>query len=193
MTIHQENIDTFTNYFLLGMPDDEDNIYSQSVVYVCDHSDDGALGLILNKEIDLKMNDLFKKLDLEVSDKSVSSINKKNILLGGSSEPERGFILHTVSEKQYSSTINRTLSITTSLDILEDIAQGEGPDQFLMALGCANWASGQLEQEMRENAWIALPASMEIIFDTAPKEKYNKCLEILGIKPWQLSLFSGNS
>src|SRR5687767_934079 len=123
MTAIQQTIQTFTHYILLGIKDNnEDNIFSGSVVYICDHTEEGALGLILNKEIDLKMLDLFKKLDLEISPEFTSNITNKNISIGGPSEPERGFVLHNKIEAEYSSSITRELSVTTSLDVLEEIA-----------------------------------------------------------------------
>ncbi len=189
----QQTIQTFTNYLLLSLSDDEDGVFHHSVVYICDHNEDGALGLIINKEIDLKMDDLFKKLELDSIADNMPYISKKHVGIGGSSESERGFVLHTKTEKEYSSSITRELSVTTSLDVLEEIALGNGPEDFLMALGCANWGSGQLEQEIKQNQWLLLLSSKEIIFGVPAKEKYNKCLELLGIKPWQLSMFSGNS
>jgi putative transcriptional regulator len=192
MLEQSQTIQTFTNYLLIGINSEEGNIFHQAVVYICEHSDDGALGLVLNKEIDLKMSDLFKKLGLEISPKCLPNVGKKHLTLGGPSEAERGFVLHLPTKEHYSSSINRMLSITTSLDILENISKGKGPKQFLMALGCSNWSAGQLEQEMKDNLWLALPASMEVIFDVPSKDKYNTALSMLGIKPWQLSMFSGN-
>ena len=189
----QQTIQTFTHYLLLSLSDDEEDLFHQSVVYICDHNEDGALGLIINKEIDLKMGELFKKLELETIADNLPYISKKHVGIGGSSESERGFVLHSKVDKEYSSSITKELSVTTSLDVLEEISEGNGPEEFLMALGCSNWTSGQLEQEIKQNEWLLLPANQEIIFNVPSKEKYNGCLELIGIKPWQLSMFSGNS
>ncbi|MFM2343714.1 MAG: hypothetical protein RLZZ210_322 [Pseudomonadota bacterium] len=193
MAVQTTQLQTLTHYLLLSLSDDEEGAFHQSVVYVCDHNEDGALGLIINKEIDLKMSDLFRKLELDTLADNMPYISKKHVGIGGPSESERGFVLHSKINQEYSSSITRELSVTTSLDVLEQIAAGNGPEDFLMALGCANWNPGQLEQEIKQNEWLLLPADSEIIFNVSAKEKYNKCLELLGIKPWQLSMFSGNS
>ncbi len=152
MAANQENLSSLTNYLLLGMQDD-DNIYSQAVIYVCDHSQEGAIGLMISKEIDLTMLDLFRKLDLDLSStnkKKLKQTYEKSILFGGSNDAERGFVLHTNSElANYSSSIIRDLTLTTSLDVLQDIADGDGPDEFIMTLGAVNWNANELEKELK--------------------------------------------
>jgi putative transcriptional regulator len=190
--IRKKVISSFTHHLLLSLSNDENDTFYQSVVYVCDHTHEGALGVILNKNTNLEMGELFSKLGLASMDVSLPSVGKKLVGIGGLNEPERGFVLHTNLDVEYASSITKDLSLTTSLDILEQISEQKGPEKFLMMLGCSNWESGELEQQIKDNHWLILNADLDLIFDVSAEQKYSKCLENLGIKPWQLSLFSGN-
>jgi|TARA_B110000977_G_scaffold166724_1_gene214769 putative transcriptional regulator len=157
-------ISSLKNHFLLAMPGLSDPNFSQSVVYICEHSVDGAMGLIINHQLDIPAKAIFDQLDLDYHDDHGNSL----IFDGGPVQRDRGFILHKTSEQQWESTvvIADDISLTASKDILSDIAVGNGPKDALITLGFSSWDAGQLEEELKQNSWLTIPADSAIIFNT---------------------------
>lgn len=179
------------NHFLVAMPQLQDSFFAHSVIYIWRHSDEGALGLVVNSPIDMTMADIFEQLDVAcLNDASARQI----VLAGGPVETQKGFVLHDAPPRWPSSVaVAERLTITTSRDILEDIAGGRGPEHFLLALGCAGWAPGQLEQELKDNAWFTCPATAEIIFSPDHARKPEMAAATLGFSLSQLTSEAGYS
>ena len=168
-----------TNHFLIAMPGLEDSNFSRTVTYVCEHSDQGAMGLVVNRPTGLLLGEIFDQLDIHVSDLQAA---RQPVYHGGPVQPDRGFVLHT-GDHGYDSTVrlNDEISITTSQDILRAIAAGEGPPQILIALGYAGWGKGQLENELAQNSWLSAPASSEILFNTPYELRWHAAARLLGV------------
>jgi putative transcriptional regulator len=177
--------------FLIAMPTMADTNFERSVVYVCDHSDRGTLGLVINRPTDVTLGALFARVDLKLE---IAPRKDDPVYFGGPVQTERGFVLHGASTN-YSSTlaISDEISLTTSKDVLEAIAEGGGPDKVLVTLGYAGWGAGQLESEIAQNAWLTVSAAPQIIFDVPADEKYNAALRLLGIDSSQLTGQSGHA
>ncbi|XOZ32757.1 YqgE/AlgH family protein [Halomonadaceae bacterium KBTZ08] len=171
-----------TNHFLIATPWLEDPRFGGSLTYICEHSDEGAMGLTVNHPMDLDLGDLLSQLSLEGDPPSAP------VYQGGPVQPERGFVLHRpVGQWQSSLALTETLALSTSRDILGAIAAGEGPMDFLMVLGYAGWAPGQLEEELAGDAWLTCPADESILFEREPAQRLNAALEKLGVSPGHLS------
>jgi len=189
-----------TNHFLIAMPGLKDAIFSKSVVYVCEHTARGALGLIINKPSELKMQGLFGKIDLPLERQDLKN---KPVFEGGPVQTERGFVLHepmfSESEKSeqslYASTviIPGGLEMTTSKDVLEALSSGAGPRRVLVSLGYSAWGEGQLETELGENSWLTVDADQAVIFDTPVEDRYDKALALLGLQAWMISSQVGHA
>ncbi|QTN27415.1 YqgE/AlgH family protein [Rhodoferax sp. AJA081-3] len=189
-----------TNHFLIAMPGLEDAIFSKSVVYVCEHTPRGALGLVINKPAELKMEALFGKIDLPLKRLDLTDAP---VLQGGPVQTERGFVLHepifSESEKPEQSLYASTMSIpgglemTTSKDVLEAISSGSGPRRVLVSLGYSAWGEGQLESELGENSWLTVDADQSVIFDTPVEQRYDKALSLLGLQAWMISSQVGHA
>lgn len=183
--------------FLIAMPGMVDDNFSGSVVYLCEHGETGATGLVINRPTDVNLQTIFERLDLTLE---VTPLQERAVCFGGPVQTDRGFILHepmTAESYRSSLKIPQGLTMTTSQDILESLAVGGGPKQFLMTLGYAGWSFGQLEDEMAANGWLNVPASLEqaidIIFKTPHEDKYEKVLALLGVDPQCLSLDAGHA
>ncbi len=185
-----------TNQFLIAMPGMADGAFAGAVVYLCEHSEKGALGLVINKPIDIKLRNLFEKVELTLDREDLADAP---VYFGGPVQTERGFVLH---EKQadhaspYSSTLaipGGELEMTTSKDVLEALAQGGGPKRLLVTLGYSGWSAGQLEDEMSRNGWLNVDAVPEVIFDTPVERRYERALSLLGIDPGMLSQDAGHA
>jgi len=182
--------------FLIAMPAMADTNFERSVVYVCDHSDRGALGLVINRPTDLTLGKLFDRVDLKLE---IAPRMNDPVYFGGPVQTERGFVLHGVGPPDkptlYSSTlaISDEISLTTSKDVLEAIAGGLGPDKVLVTLGYSGWGAGQLESEIAQNAWLTVSAAPQIIFDVPADEKYNAALRLLGVNSAQLAGHAGHA
>jgi putative transcriptional regulator len=183
-----------TNHFLIAMPGLQDDMFSRSVVYVCEHSARGAMGLVINKPGDINMKSLFKKVDLTLRR---DDLTDAPVFQGGPVQTERGFVLHESlfasadkpEESTYASsiTISGGLEMTTSKDVLEALSSGAGPRKVLVSLGYAAWAEGQLESELSDNSWLTVAADNSIIFDTPVEQRYDQALQLLGFEAWMLS------
>ena len=189
-----------TNHFLIAMPGLEDQVFARSVVYLCEHSERGALGLVINKPSDINLQNLFDKVDLPLGRIELSLTP---VFQGGPVQTERGFVLHEAShpsgnpttESVYLSTlaIPGGLEMTTSRDVLEAMSTGAGPRRVLVSLGYAAWGRGQLESELAENSWLTVDADATVIFDTPVEQRYDRALELLGVHAWTLSSVAGHA
>lgn len=169
------------NKFLVALPSMSDSQFSRSVTYICDHTSEGTMGLIINQPLELSLPDIFKQLNLP----NTIEIAHPYVLRGGPVKPQRGFLLHTAinSPLQTSIQVNDQLMLTASKDILESIAVGEGPADFLFALGFAGWSPGQLENELKENCWLTVEADMDTLFNCPIEARWNSIYEKIGIDP----------
>lgn len=189
-----------TNHFLIAMPGLEDAIFSKSVVYVCEHTPRGALGLVINKPADIKMATLFGKVDLPLQRQDLT---ESPVFQGGPVQIERGFVLHDSvfaaadrpEQPLYASSmaIPGGLEMTTSKDVLEALSSGSGPRKVLVSLGYSAWGEGQLETELGENSWLTVDADQTVIFDTPVEERYDKALALLGLQAWMISSQVGHA
>jgi putative transcriptional regulator len=189
-----------TNHFLIAMPGLTDANFARSVVYLCEHSERGALGLVINKPSDIDLKGLFDKVDLPLRREDLISLP---VLQGGPVQTERGFVLHEPifagadkpEESVYASTMTIAggLEMTTSKDVLEALSTGAGPRKVLVSLGYSAWSEGQLESELGENAWLTVDADQAVIFDTPVAERYDRALGLLGLQPWMLTTQMGHA
>ncbi|MCB1935073.1 MAG: YqgE/AlgH family protein [Nitrosomonas sp.] len=179
-----ENIN-LTDHFLIAMPTMENSFFSKTVTYICEHNKQGALGLVINRPMNLSVSGLFKQLGIQ---SKYLLNNDLAVLFGGPVQVDCGFVLHQpVGHWQSTMTINQNIALTTSLDILKAIANAEGPDHTLIALGYAGWAAGQIEHEMAQNAWLSVPASLDVIFDLPAEERLNAAMDLVGVDYTRLS------
>jgi putative transcriptional regulator len=183
-----------TNQFLIAMPGMVDENFAGSVVYLWEHTERGALGLVINKPIDLKLATLFSKVDLELEREDLADAP---VYFGGPVDTERGFVLHEpMAEGEgfgSSIAVPGGLQMTTSKDVLEAIAKGSGPKRVMVTLGYSGWGAGQLEDEIGRNGWLNVDAAQEIIFDTPVKQRYTRALSLLGLDPMSLSQEAGHA
>jgi putative transcriptional regulator len=189
-----------TNHFLIAMPGLEDAIFSKSVVYVCEHSERGALGLVINKLADINLESLFDKVELPLQR---ADLSHAPVYLGGPMQGDRGFVLHEPivalpddkTDQLFQSTmkIPGGLEMTTSKDVLEALSCGGGPRKVLVSLGYSSWGGGQLESELGANSWLTVAADPALIFDTPPDQRYEKALNLLGLQSWMISTQVGHA
>ncbi len=184
-----------SNQFLIAMPGMADDNFSGSVIYLCEHSDKGALGLVINKPIDIKLRNLFERVDLTLDREDLV---EAPVFFGGPVQTERGFVLHDPIDDDathYNSTlaVPGGLEMTTSKDVLEALSAGAGPKRVLVTLGYAGWGAGQLEDELSRNGWINVAADPGVIFDTPVEERYERALALLGISRAMLSQDAGHA
>ena len=184
---------------LIAMPGMADPRFSRSVIYLCAHSDDGAMGIIINQHAsNINFIELLDQLNITSDEDTIHmppSLQAIEVHVGGPVETGRGFVLHSTDYYLEDSTlpINDGVNLTATLDILRAIAVGEGPDKTLLALGYAGWAPGQLENELKSNGWLHCPANQEVLFDSDIDMKYQRALEIIGIDPARLVNDSGHA
>lgn len=186
-----------TNHFLIAMPGLKDEVFSRSVVFMCEHSDKGALGLVINKPSDLRLPDLFERVELPLQRED---LHNQPVFHGGPVRTERGFVLHEAvpgsdGESVYASTLTIPggLEMTTSRDVLEAMSQGAGPHKVFISMGYASWGQGQLESEITENSWLTVEADPALIFDTPVEQRYDKAMKLLGLEAWMLSPDAGHA
>jgi putative transcriptional regulator len=184
-----------TNQFLIAMPGMADDTFAGSVVYLCEHSERGALGLVINKPIDIKLKNLFEKVELPLDR---ADFAEQPVFFGGPVQTERGFVLHEKQDRAdgpYTSTMSVPggLEMTTSKDVLEALSNGAGPRRVLVTLGCSGWSAGQLEDEISRNGWLTVDADPAIIFDTPVEKRYQRAVSLLGFDPGMLSHEAGHA
>jgi putative transcriptional regulator len=174
-----ETTRSLTSQLLIAMPGMQDPNFATTVTLICEHNDDGALGIIINRPLDLKLGGLFEQLELGSTDESL--INAP-VLAGGPVGVERGFVLHNSAvDYENSLTISDEIQLTVSRDIIDDMAAGKGPAKSLVALGYAGWEAGQLEAEILANSWINVPSSAALVFDTPFEARWAEAADSLGI------------
>ena len=191
MDFFTEDVSHLANQLLIAMPGMLDDQFAGTVVYVCEHNPQGAMGLVVNRPTNLELKDLFDRIELKLE---IAPLEKQPVYLGGPVQTERGFVLHPQADDiRYSSslTVPGGLAMTTSKDVLEAVSTGQGPEQFLMTLGYAGWSAGQLEDEISRNGWLNVSTNLDdikkIIFETPYEQRYEKVMNIIGIDPSHLS------
>jgi len=180
-----------TDHFLIAMPNMVDPNFSRTLTYVCEHNGQGALGLVVNRPIDMTLAALLAQVDIP---HSAPTLQKLSIHFGGPVQLDRGFVLHEpVGEWQSTLAVNAQIGLTTSKDILVAVGNGDGPGKLLVTLGYAGWAPGQLENELAQNAWLTVAARSDIIFDLPCEERLPAAMQLLGIDFASLSEQAGHA
>ena len=189
--LHGMGDSTFTNHLLIAMPTLNDPNFAQAVTLVCEHTDKGALGIVLNKPLPMKLSEVLQQMQLEPLS---TEIGAKPVLRGGPVHTDRGFVLHRPGgEWDHTHKVSDDIQVTTSRDILAAMARGEAPTDAFIALGYAGWDSGQLEREMRDNAWLSMPADARVVFELPFEERWLAAWRIVGIDVDKLSPDSGHA
>lgn len=182
---------SLANHFLIAMPDMADPNFGGAVVFVAEHGPKGALGLVINRPTDLDLGTLFERIDLELE---ADQRAREPVYYGGPVQRDRGFVLHRpVGNWSSTVTVSDEIGLTSSKDVLEAVAQGEGPDGMLVTLGYSGWGPGQLEDEIARNAWLTVPATAGLIFDTPVDERFLGAFQLLGINPAFLASSAGHA
>lgn len=183
----------FTNQLLVAMPGMVGGSLADTVIYVCEHNEQGALGVVINRPTDLTLGDLLQRIDLDLS-LEIGVRQSAPVFFGGPVQTDRGFVLHTpVGDYSSSISMGAGVALTTSRDVLQEVAAGSGPDQLLVTLGYAGWAAGQLEEEMANGVWLHVDSNLEILFSTPAAERYQAALNQLGIDPIMLTGATGHA
>jgi len=185
-----ENVN-LTGHFLIAMPAMTDPYFARSVTYICEHNAQGAMGVVINRPIEMSLDDLFDQIHLEIHDKE---LGQSPVHFGGPVQIERGFVLHQpIGHWQSTMTVSPETALTTSKDILEASALGVGPAKMLVTLGYAGWTAGQLEEELAQNAWLTVLADDAVIFDTPSDQKFDAAIRLLGIDLASLAEEAGHA
>jgi putative transcriptional regulator len=183
--------DCLRDHFLLAMPGLTQGIFSQSITYICEHGEAGAMGIVINQPLELSLAEIFDHLEISCDD----SFHDSPVMAGGPVQIDHGFVLHRHSDKRWEASLKVTeeITLTTSRDILRAIAGGSGPQEHIIALGYAGWAAGQLEHELAENSWLTLPANSEVIFGTPYEQRLNAAAALLGVDINLISAQAGHA
>ena len=183
--------DSLTNQLLIAMPGMPDPNFNSTVTLICEHNNEGALGIVINRPLELKLGGLFAQLSLDEADAIAAN---RPVLSGGPVARDRGFVLHNPGpEFENSMSVSESIQLTLSRDVVDALAAGNGPDKTLVALGYAGWEPGQLEAEMLANTWLNVPASPEIVFETPFAERWSHAADSLGIDISRISLDAGHA
>lgn len=182
-----QQLGSLRNQFLIAMPSLNESIFSHTITYICDHSEDGAMGVVINQPLGIDMSEIYQQLDCTDGDHD----HDCPVLCGGPVQPERGFILHPPGQEWESTlAVSKGVALTASRDIIDAISRGEGPSKYLVTLGYAGWEAGQLEEEIANNAWLTLDGDPKIIFNTPIEQRWGAASRSLGI---DLNLISGTA
>ena len=180
-----------THHFLIAMPNMVDPYFAKSLTYICEHNDQGALGVVVNRPIDLSLQALFERIDLKLEPHELRDIP---VYFGGPVQTDRGFVLHKpVGDWHSTLNVRDSLGLTTSKDILQAVGEGTGPKHLLITLCYAGWSEGQLEQELADNAWLSVKASEHILFELPAEERLPAAMALLGIDFASLSDEAGHA
>ncbi len=175
------------DHFLIAMPGLNDSSFAHTVTYICEHSDKGAMGLVINSATTMQLNEVFEQMGLE----DIAQLGEQIIMSGGPVQQERGFVLHpTGTQWQSTLEVSAEISLTASRDIISALAAGNGPQKYLIALGYAGWGEGQLEAEIAANSWLTVPADKDIIFETPFEQRWASAARSLGV---DVNLISGTA
>lgn len=186
-----DNVTYLSNQFLIAMPNLRDPNFFHSVTYVCEHTEQGAMGIVINQPVELRLGDLMAQMDMQAHDPEQAALP---IFRGGPVEPERGFVLHSpLGQWESSMEVTPHIGLTTSTDIIRAMSGGSSPDDALITLGYAGWGAGQLEQEMLDNAWLSGPADPVIIFETPVQERWEAAARLVGVNIHQLTGDAGHA
>ena len=183
------------NHFLIAMPSMQDPVFGGTVVYVCEHNENGVLGVVINKPTDMTMQVLFERIDLKLeTGPGLASHVDEPIMFGGPVQDDRGFVLHTPGNRYSSSlTVTDDIAFTTSIDVLEAVAAGDGPPRMLVSIGYSGWSPGQLEDEIGRNGWLTVGADPDILFSMPIEDRYTAAMRLLGIDPLMLTSEAGHA
>jgi putative transcriptional regulator len=184
-----------TNHFLVAMPSLNNSYFKRSVIYVCEHNEDGAMGIMINAPFDITVGGMLKQVEVaHLYPLQQTQSLEKPVMNGGPVAEDLGFVLHRPNTHYDSSLrMNDNIAVTTSKDILSVLGTKAEPSEYIVALGYSGWDAGQLEQELSENSWLTIEADPELIFSTPVHEKWNQAIKKLGIEPFQLSELSGHA
>jgi putative transcriptional regulator len=184
MTTNMDAIN-LSHHFLIAMPNMADPNFAKSLTYICEHNIQGALGLVVNRPIEMTLRSLFDQIEIPLRDEQRGNLP---VYYGGPVQVDRGFVLHRpAGEWQSSLAVRDDIALTTSRDILQAVGEGQGPKDLLVSLGYAGWAPGQLEQEIKQNAWLTVPASLGVMFDLPASARFGAAMDLLGISATHLS------
>ena len=180
-----------TDNFLIAMPTLEDPYFSNALVYICEHNENGALGIIVNRPIDMNLAGLFDKIDIKLAAESLANLP---VYFGGPVQLDRGFVLHRpIGKWQSTLVVNSEVGLTSSRDVLNSVGSEGLPAEIIVSLGYAGWDAGQLENELAQNSWLTVPAKAEILFGLPPEERLPAAMQKLGISFTQLSDVAGHA
>jgi len=182
----------FSRQLLVAMPGMVSGSLADTVIYICEHNEHGALGVVINRPTDMSVGDLLERIDLKLS-LEIGLTQNEPVFFGGPVQTDRGFVLHSPARNYDSSIHLGEVALTTSRDVLQEVAEGKGPQQLLITLGYAGWGPGQLEEEMAQNAWLHVQANQDILFVTPAEERYGAALAQLGIDPIMLTGSAGRA
>lgn len=190
-SVQASTSDSLRDHFLLAMPGLDTGLFSGSITYICEHGEAGAMGLVINQPLDLSLAEIFDHLDIAVA----PNFRDRTVLAGGPVQVDHGFVLHPGDEDSWDCTLRVTdrMRMTTSQDVLRAIAAGDGPADYLVALGYAGWSAGQLEEEIASNSWLSLPADHRIIFDTPIEQRVSAAASALGVDMNLMSAQAGHA
>ncbi len=188
----EDTLNNLRDQYLLATPAVKDPLFASSLVYMCEHNAQGSMGLVVNHRSEQNLEAIFDQLEIDCTD---DAIRQTPVFLGGPVQLQQGFVLHDAAPGTYEQSlqVGEDMYLTTSLDILQDIAQGKGPDHYLVALGYAGWSAGQLEQELQDNAWLTAPASPEITFHPDIDARWQLAFDQLGFDLDSLSPTTGSA
>ena len=180
-----------TNHFLIAMPAMVDPNFARTLTFICEHSDQGALGVIVNRPMDMSLDTLFDRIDLKLE---AARFHDTPVYFGGPVQTDRGFVLHRPAGTWHSTlAIGESIALTSSRDILESVGQSGEPAEILVTLGYAGWSAGQLEHELAQNAWLTVPADHAIMFDLPSEERLPAAMQLLGVDFANLSEVAGHA
>ena len=184
-------ISNLANHFLIAMPGMRDPLFRRSVAFVCQHSEEGAMGLLINRLSEYRLGDVLAQMNLQ---SDLAQVSDAPVLIGGPVQPERGFVLHTpTGDWESSFRISDRVSVTTSRDILVAIAAGNGPRHAVVTLGYSGWSPGQLEQELCDNHWLTAPAAEHVLFETPLEDRWEAAAGLVGVNLLQLATYAGHA
>ena len=182
---------SLSNHFLIAMPALDDPNFHHTTTFICEHDEDGALGVVINRPMNMRLAEILKYMDIEPGSEEISATP---VYMGGPVQNDRGFVLHEPSGNwEATLKVTDTIGITSSRDILQAIAAGEGPERAIVTLGYAGWGAGQLEQELADNTWLSGPASSKIVFDTPSEQRWQAAAALLGVDLNLLSSDAGHA
>jgi len=180
-----------TNHFLIAMPSMRDPSFKRGVAFLCQHGEDGAMGLLVNRLSEYRLGDVLAQMNLS---STIAEVADSPVLIGGPVQPERGFVLHSPHGQWESSfKISDSICVTTSRDILAAIAEGRGPERAIVTLGYSGWGAGQIESELKDNAWLTADANEQILYETPIEQRWDAAAALVGVTIASLTSYSGHA